>query len=819
MADDIKIKIIVQTASGKKEIKDFNREVEGLGKSASKAGKQTSSSFKGVFGSAKKFIGMAGVAGLVITASKVVSGGFTRMVSKGREFQGQLADLSAITGIAGDDLTFLGDESLKTSRKYGRSASDIIEANKLVASQLAEKIDFGTDEGIRQLEEVSRQTVVLAQASGIDLNTAVQTTTTAINQFNLEASETDRIINSVAAGAKFGAAEAQAQSEAYREAGSVFAAANRDFEELNAATQVLAANAISGSRAGTGLRNVMTILQTEADKLAKYGIHDLNVEGEDFSTTLQKLEPLLGNAAAMAELFGRENLTAAQILIKNADAVESMTEKVTGSNTAYEQAEIRMNTFDGAMDKLGATIDSVLIPAFQDSSGAMVEFINTAVKVVEWTAKMITGLNSLVAGHQELRGELGQEEGMLEGVVSSFSRTRREMEELIKTTDLTIEQQQEFAEAYEYSTGTITAFQNKLNAEVDALEGRREKLRENIKVMEETGKGAGAYGEYLTNEKAKLEQVNISIAEKISSLAKLDKAMKGTAVTFEQFYNQILANEQGTDEVTERINQTSIKANEASVAVAGLNTALASGAPVILETVDGHKTLQEILAGTKEEGVTVMDALESAISSGINHALDQTIQNLVFMEGKMLDLERIGKNLLSGVLSGLAKFGLASLGGPAGGFFTKIFGFKDGGPIPGFSSGGFIGGRGTGRSDSNLIRGSRGEYMLNARSTSAIGSHRMDRINRSPGLAGAVGRLVDKLPHLSGDGVNMNSVENALRSSGGGGSSFSDKAIISKLDEVAARIENMDVSAFIDYNSFKKDLAKFDNIQKEMGKA
>ena len=101
-----------------------------------------------------------------------------RMIIQGKEYQNALADLEAITGITGDSLERLSDNALDLSVKYGESASNIIEANKLVASQLAEKIDFGTDEGMRQLQEVSEQAVVLQKAAGVDLATAVKTLTT-----------------------------------------------------------------------------------------------------------------------------------------------------------------------------------------------------------------------------------------------------------------------------------------------------------------------------------------------------------------------------------------------------------------------------------------------------------------------------------------------------------------------------------------------------------------------------------------------------------------------------------------------------------------
>ena len=360
---DVKIEILIATAQGRKNVKGLTGDLKDLGATTSRSGKKVSGSFDGigksVAGSVAKFGLYTAAAGTVVAAGR-------RMIIQGKEYQNALADLEAITGITGDSLERLSDNALDLSVKYGESASNIIEANKLVASQLAEKIDFGTDEGMRQLQEVSEQAVVLQKAAGVDLATAVKTLTTAVNQFNLDASETPRIINSIAAGSKYGAAEVAQQAEAYKEAGSVAASVNLQFEDLNASVQVLAANAISGSRAGVQIRNVLLTLNNSA-KLAEAGIEGVNLQSEGLSESLAKLNPLLENSAALEKLFGRESITAAQILIKNANAVEEMTRKVTDSNVAQEQLNVQMDTFETAQARLTAAMDAQLIPAFQET--------------------------------------------------------------------------------------------------------------------------------------------------------------------------------------------------------------------------------------------------------------------------------------------------------------------------------------------------------------------------------------------------------------------------------------------------------------------
>ncbi|MDZ7802356.1 phage tail tape measure protein [Thiohalophilus sp.] len=205
--EEIKVSVVFATAGAKRNVKEFTGELKEMEGQTKKTSKNASGSFANMRSSAMRNLGKAGLAGIAVAATGAVVMGFNRMMEKGKEYQNSLADLEAITGITGDQLDELSSNALDLSVKYGEAANNIIEANKLVASQLAEKIDFGTAEGLQQLQEVSEQAVVLQKAAGVDLATSVRTLTTAINQFNLPASETERLINSIAAGSKFGAAE------------------------------------------------------------------------------------------------------------------------------------------------------------------------------------------------------------------------------------------------------------------------------------------------------------------------------------------------------------------------------------------------------------------------------------------------------------------------------------------------------------------------------------------------------------------------------------------------------------------------------------
>ena len=139
-------------------------------------------------------------------------------------------------------------------------------------------------------------------------------------------------------------------------------------------------------RAGTALRSIFIKLQTESEKLAKLGIGEVDVKANGLTETLKQLAPVVDNTTELSKIFGAEAINQIQILVRNAESVESLTEKVTGTGVAYDQAEVRLNTFEGASNQLTETINSKLIVAFQESDGVLVKLIRTLTEWVEQTA-------------------------------------------------------------------------------------------------------------------------------------------------------------------------------------------------------------------------------------------------------------------------------------------------------------------------------------------------------------------------------------------------------------------------------------------------
>lgn len=281
---------------------------------------------------------------------------FQEATGSGMEYEQALADLVSITGIAGKNLEEINRAARQTGKESGLGAAGAVNAFALLASQIQiDKI------GLQGLMTLQKETITLAQAAGMGMADAATAMAATINQFGLDAGEANRVVNVLAAGSKYGAAEIADLAQSFKVTGSTAAAAGLSVEQTAGALEVLSQSNLKGAEAGTALRNILLKMQTALNI-------DFNKVGLD--TALESLKPKLNDVAYLAKLFGAENIAAAQYLITNSQAVGELTRQVTGTSVAQEQAAIRTNTAAEAYKRLQAGMTDLKISFFNITGAA-----------------------------------------------------------------------------------------------------------------------------------------------------------------------------------------------------------------------------------------------------------------------------------------------------------------------------------------------------------------------------------------------------------------------------------------------------------------
>jgi len=296
-----------------------------------------------------KYFGMitAGVA-----AFTGVAFGVRKAIDAYNEFQKSVSTLSSLTGLQGDDLKWLADQAkiLSTSTtesgvRITSSAVDIVEAYKLMGSARPELLKNKED-----LNEVTKQALILKEAAGIELNEAVQAVASSMNQFNLGASESERVINVLAAGALEGSSEISDLTGSMKNFGPVAKDSNLSLEQSVALLEVLGTKAIKGEEAGTKLRGSILKLK-EAGLGYASGQFNMADALEEANKKISEQSSNLDKDALKIKYFGAENVTTGTILLNNIDLYKSLTTAVTGTSEATRQAAINTDNNSAKLEQ------------------------------------------------------------------------------------------------------------------------------------------------------------------------------------------------------------------------------------------------------------------------------------------------------------------------------------------------------------------------------------------------------------------------------------------------------------------------------------
>jgi len=331
-------KINRQTRIMRWQFKRLQRRFRVLGKSTDKMGRRISSRFKQMASAAALFFGAK------------------HFLTVGGKFQDSLADLSAITGATGKDLGLLKGNIQSLAKESATSADQVAEAFKLVGSAKPELLN-----NVDALSGMTKEVLLLKNASGIELASAAKITAESLNIFGKDASQASAHVNILAAGAKLGSSEIRDTGAAMLIAGPRARAAGLSFLQLNAAIQTTARGGIKGSQAGTALSAIFGRVERAGADFKKLGLQ------ETFEIIKRKMDSLKTStqrANFASQIFGEEHSKVGFALLGNVKMLGKFENTLGGTNIAQEQANIRMNTFNTRARRTGIIINDVLIRAF-----------------------------------------------------------------------------------------------------------------------------------------------------------------------------------------------------------------------------------------------------------------------------------------------------------------------------------------------------------------------------------------------------------------------------------------------------------------------
>jgi len=321
--------------------------------------------------------------------------------------QDSQANLKAITGLDDDDITWLTAQAKKLSTstteagvRITASSKEIVDGYVVIGSKRPDLL-----KNKEALSLVTEQALTLAAAGKMEVVPAFEAVTASMNQFNLGADQSNRIINVLGAGALEGSAEISDLSDSMKNVGTVAANSNMSLEQTVAALEVLASKQLLSEEAGTKLRGALLKMK-EAGVGYTSGIFNMRDAIIEINSKLEKKSTALQRDAYMQKVFGIENITAGMILLDNVDSYERLTKAITNTAVAETQAGINTSTTSAKLkqatnnyNEAGMMLVEKLEPALLSVTNAGVALIKIFVKYPALAISIVSALGLLTAAY------------------------------------------------------------------------------------------------------------------------------------------------------------------------------------------------------------------------------------------------------------------------------------------------------------------------------------------------------------------------------------------------------------------------------------
>jgi TP901 family phage tail tape measure protein len=283
-------------------------------------------------------------------------------------------------------------------------ALDLGSTTSFTATQVAESMmqlataGFNTDE----IEAMQSPILSLARATGTDLPNAAQVAASLIRQFQLDAKETTRVVDTMTFASNNSMLTVEKLGEAFRIFGPAASAMGVSLEESAAAAMLLANTGAAASTIGTGLRRVLNTTVADAEALGKVFKGANFLQDGNFIGLIAALQEMNRSMDQMAltgtqrvsklkEAYSLLGVTAGTVLTGSTDEILDNFKRMTAGIEGMTARSAR--TIDagigGAINRLTSAWDG-----FQKL--VLTQFETPLIEAFEYLTEKLKGLEPLI---------------------------------------------------------------------------------------------------------------------------------------------------------------------------------------------------------------------------------------------------------------------------------------------------------------------------------------------------------------------------------------------------------------------------------------
>ncbi len=312
----------------------------------------------------------------------------------------------------GDSIRFVNERTMEFGKTMSRVQAIIQPTSKEVASitkrtkQLGESTIFTASQVGSAFTEMGKlgqkANEIIASSEGVlnlaalaqtDMATAAMSTVKTLNQFDLSADNANRVVDVMAKSFNTTALDMEKFANSMKFVGSIGGSTGESVEQVTGALGVMADRGIEASLAGTSLRRIMLEFANENSKANK----TIQKYNKNATTMVEKLKTLRDANVDITEItriFGLRAVTAGDVLIKNADAVEKLGKEFEGAEgTAKKFADTMLNNVYG---------DTVKLKSAQEALGIAIgeAFASSKRERIQLYTKLILRAKDAIVAHR-----------------------------------------------------------------------------------------------------------------------------------------------------------------------------------------------------------------------------------------------------------------------------------------------------------------------------------------------------------------------------------------------------------------------------------
>lgn len=241
----------------------------------------------------------------------------------------------------------------------------------------------------------------LAAAGGVNLEQAASLAAASLNTFGLEATDVAYVADLMANAANASSASIEDLMAGMRQGGFAFDMAGQGIDDLAASLAILTNVGLTGSDAGTALKNAFMRMMNPTAK-AKKVMRELGIEFYDANGSMKEMPEIIGmlnkafagmtleqRDAALGTIFLSDGMKAFVPLLEEGQAgFEEYLRTVNRAGAASETADAFMGGLSGAVEYLSGALESAGIALTRP-------FLGGTSDLLRWVADMVTAFTQL----------------------------------------------------------------------------------------------------------------------------------------------------------------------------------------------------------------------------------------------------------------------------------------------------------------------------------------------------------------------------------------------------------------------------------------